>query len=100
MAPAKRRLVTIITEALIESDLIHELQNLGVLGYTITDARGGGHRGIRDAGWEMGASIRVEVVCDAPMAAKISDRMQERFYRDYAMVLFMSDVEVLRPEKF
>ncbi|GIW52375.1 MAG: hypothetical protein KatS3mg081_1730 [Gemmatimonadales bacterium] len=41
------KLVTIITEAVIEKELVQELTGLGVSGYTITDARGKGHRGVR-----------------------------------------------------
>ncbi|GBD33656.1 Membrane-associated protein [bacterium HR33] len=94
------KLVTIITEAVIEKELIQELTGLGVSGYTITDARGKGHRGVRTTGWEHGANIRVEVVCDETLARAIADRLKERYYQNYAMILFVSDVEVLRPEKF
>ena len=30
----------------------------------------------------------------------IAAYLQEHYYADYAMILFLSDVEVLRPEKF
>lgn len=100
MQPHSRKLVTIITEAVIEKELIQELEKLGVSGYTITDARGKGHRGIRSSGWEHGANIRVEVVCEDRLATAIADCLKERFYENYAMILFITDVNVLRPEKF
>jgi nitrogen regulatory protein PII len=100
MRPHSRRLVTIVTEALIEKQIIQELDALGVSGYTITDARGKGHRGIRNTGWEHGANIRVEVVCEDRQATAIADCLKERYYENYAMILFMTDVDVLRPEKF
>lgn len=100
MQPVARKLVTIVTEALIEKDLTRELENLGVLGYTITDARGRGSRGTRDATWEHGASIRVEIICDDHLAEAISDYLREHYYKKYAMVMFVSDVGVLRAEKF
>ncbi len=95
-----RRLVTIVTEAVIERELTQALEGLGVSGYTVTDARGKGHRGTRDAVWEHGASIRVEIVCDERVATAIVDHLAERYYENYAMILFVSDVAVLRPEKF
>jgi nitrogen regulatory protein PII len=100
MQPFSRTLVTIITEAVIEKELIAALEKLGVSGYTITDARGKGHRGVRNTGWEHGANIRVEVVCEDSLARAIADCLKERYYENYAMILFMTDVDVLRPEKF
>lgn len=94
------KLVTIITEAVIENELVQELTTLGVPGYTIADVRGKGHWGVRNTGWEHGANIRVEVVCENRMARAIADCLKEHYYKNYAMILFISDVEVLRPEKF
>lgn len=100
MEPHSLRLVTIVTEAVLEKQMIEELTTLGASGYTITDARGKGHRGVRNTGWEHGANIRIEVICDDPLARAIADCMKERYYKNYAMLLFISDVEVLRPDKF
>lgn len=95
-----RRLLTIITESALEHTLTRDLEQLGAHGYTITDARGKGHHGLRDAGWEATGNIRVEVVCDAATAERITGHLQERYYPDYAMILYVHDIEVLRPEKF
>ncbi len=95
-----RKLLTIVTEAVLESTLVRDIEALGAHGYTITDARGKGGRGVRNAGWNTSANIRVEIVCGAETAAAIAAHVRERYYADYAMILVMSDVEVLRPEKF
>ena len=95
-----RKLLTIVTEAALEHELVREIERLGAHGYTITDARGKGARGIRDAGWEVSANIRIEVICTADTAHGIAAALKARFYDDYAMILFIGDVEVLRPEKF
>ena len=100
MQPVTRKLVTIITEALIENELIRELENIGVQGYTITDARGRGRRGARSARWEHGASIRVEIICDESMAQEIAAYIHDHFYAKFAMVSFTTDVSVLRNDKF
>lgn len=100
MQPSPRKLVTIVTEATIEKELLAALDALGATGYTVTDARGRGHRGVRASGWEFGANVRIEVVCDARTANAIADHLREHYYPHYAMILFLSDVEVLRPEKF
>lgn len=95
-----RRLLTVITEASLERSLIEDLERLGARGYTITDARGQGHRGKRTLDWEHSANIRLEVICDSGLAERLAAHLRERYYDHYAMILFVADVEVLRPEKF
>jgi hypothetical protein len=96
----QRRLLTIVTEAVLERELLTEFDALGVRGYTITDARGKGGRGRRQSDWAQEGNIRIEVVCDGPLAERVAARLRERFYDHYAMILFMQDVSVLRPDKF
>lgn len=95
-----RKLLTIVTEAALENTLIRDLERLEAHGYTITDARGRGGRGVRNAGWEASGNIRMEIVCDAEKAAAIAAHLKAHYYDDYAMILFVSDIKVLRPEKF
>ncbi len=98
--PYTRKLLTLITEAALESRLIRDLERLGATGYTIGNARGKGGRGVREAGWEADSNIRLEVVCDEATARRIAAFVQDRYYDNYAMIVLLSDVEVLRPEKF
>lgn len=100
MSTDTRKLVTIITESALEHSLIDDFERLGARGYTITNARGKGHRGARDADWSTSSNIRVEVVCDATVAGAIAGHLREHYYANYAMILFMCDVDVVRPEKF
>ena len=100
MALTARRLLTIVTEATLEATLVREIEGLGARGYTITDARGKGGRGIRDATWAPHANIRLEVLCDAETADAICTALRDRYYDNYSMVMYVSDVDVLRPEKF
>jgi hypothetical protein len=100
MATHVRRLLTVVTEASLERRLVEDLKELGARGWTITDARGQGHRGKRALDWEHGGNIRLEVICDAALADQLVAHLRELYYDHYAMVLFVHDVEVLRPEKF
>ncbi|MDP1525109.1 MAG: transcriptional regulator [Rhodocyclaceae bacterium] len=96
----KRTLLTIITEAIVEPTLLRDLDRLGVRGYTVSDARGRGSRGVRDAAWDEAANIRIEVICPRPLAEEVLRHLQARYYANYAMVTFLAEIEVLRPEKF
>ena len=100
MQQFSRRLLTVITEAALERELIAEIESLGARGYTVSDARGKGSRGLRSSEWAQQGNIRLEVICAPELAARIAVRLRERFYDHYAMILFMQDVSVLRPEKF
>ena len=95
-----RRLLTVVTEAVLERELVAELEALGVRGYTITDARGKGSRGLRQSDWAQEGNIRVEIVCEPALAERVAQRLRERYYDHYAMILFLQDVSVLRPDKF
>jgi len=95
-----RKMLTIITELSLESTLIRELEKCGATGYTITNARGKGSKGKRAAEWDASSNIRVEVICSIEVAEAINQMLQDKYYENFAMISFTSDVSVLRPKKF
>tara|TARA_R110002051_G_scaffold17586_2_gene51362 strand:+ start:228752 stop:229054 length:303 start_codon:yes stop_codon:yes gene_type:complete len=95
-----RTLLTLICETALEARLIKDLEQLGAPGWTLSDARGSGSRGVRSAGWDNDGNIRLEIICARELAERIARHLQERYYANYAMVCYLSEVEVLRPEKF
>lgn len=96
----KRTLLTVITESAIEETLLKDLEKLGVSAYTVSDARGRGGRGVRDAMWGEVSNIRLEVICTRVLAESVLVHIQNHYYANYAMVAFLQDVEIIRPEKF
>ena len=100
MAQTQKKLVTIITELSLEKSLLQELERCGVSGYTISDARGKGHRGKRQGDWDASSNIRVEVVCDETTAELVINQLREKYYDNFAMISFTQDVFVTRPNKF
>lgn len=95
-----RKLLTIICEASLEQAIAVDLLALDVHGYTISDVRGCGAHGRRDGEWPPSANIRIEVLCAEKAGLHILDYLQETYYVNFGMVAFMSDVLVMRPEKF
>jgi hypothetical protein len=100
MTAHTRTLLTVICEAALEKKLVADLEQLGAPGWTISDARGRGAHGVRSAGWETESNIRVEVICAPELAERLASHLQQRYYANYAMVSYLAQVEVLRPEKF
>ncbi|MBE1425494.1 MAG: hypothetical protein KUA37_08345 [Desulfomicrobium sp.] len=100
MTSRSRKLLTIFTEAALENTIIRDIERLGASGYTISEARGKGTRGARNARWEANSNIRVEIICDDEAAETIAVFLQEQYYDNYAMTIIMVDVTVLRPANF
>lgn len=95
-----RALLTIVCETLLEPRIEADLERLGAPGWTATTVRGQGDHGSRDGHWENDGNIRLEVVCSQPLAEQIAHHLYHHYYRDYAMVCWLAEVKVLRPEKF
>ena len=96
---SKRKLLTVVCEGALESRLIKDLQSLGAKGYTVTDAHGTGPRNQRNSDLE-GGNIRLEVVTDEVTLAKFIERLQSDYFPNYAVSVWVADVEVLRQDRY
>lgn len=92
-------LLTIIAEDELESRLVADLKKLGVSGYTICTVRGDGHHGLRASHWE-GENIKVEIIVDSNLADAVSEHVARVYFPNFATILYMLPVQVLREEKF
>ncbi len=95
-----RKVLTIVIEAAIERLVIAELKRAGVSGFTVLEARGFGERGAREGDWDQSRSLRIETICDESTAERLAERLLDRLGGDYALVLWLQNVEVLRGRKF
>ena len=96
----KEKLLTVITESDIEDRLIKNFNILGAKGYTISSVRGKGEKGLRNDIWSSNSNIKIEIVCDDKVCEKIVEFLQLNYLKNYAMILFIVDVNVLRTCKF
>ena len=94
MKVKKAKVLTIITESVIEKKLVRCIKELGAQGYTIEEVRGEGRRGVRRNDWDQSGNIRLQIVCEEELAHKISESLTEQFTESYAMYIFMFDAEV------
>lgn len=96
---SKRKLLTIVSEAALESRLIKECSLLGAKGYTVTDAHGAGPRNQRNGDLE-GGNIKIEIVTDSETVDKIVGKLVSDYFPHYALSCWVSDVEILREERY
>ena len=95
--PMKR--VTIIGDETVKYRLLQEIEGLGATGYTDCSAHGKGARGIRPRHAEP-ANAKIEVIATSEVATRILEHVAQNYFDNYAMIAFLSDVEVLQGEKF
>ncbi len=100
MQPHLKKLIVLIGEASLEKLWVRDVRSLGALGYTVTDVRGSGSHGARDADWEGDRSIRMEVICEAAVADRIAAHVLQTYAENYPMSVMVGDVSVFRADKF
>jgi PII-like signaling protein len=97
---APEKLVTIITTDVLEDKLISLVKERGVSGYTIQRARGGGSSGIQSGMLDIDTNITFTVIVTPDRLEKLLDGLQELINKRYHLTVYVSDVSVMRPDKF
>lgn len=93
------KLVTIVAEPVLEERLLEALHQLGARGHTVADIHGAGSRGMR-ASDPPGQGVRIEVVVGPDVAERIVEHVAEHYFPHYAVIAFVSEVHVVRGEKY
>jgi nitrogen regulatory protein P-II 2 len=92
-------LLTICAEALLKDRLIHEIRHAGAKGFTITDVSGEGSRQ-RRVSEILGENIKIEVIAKRDTAEKILTVLQQDFFPRFAVIAYLSEVQVVREDKY
>lgn len=90
---------TIVTESLLADKIVALIQRHGSTGHTLTKVEGQGSRGVRASDWE-GRNVKIETLVAEETANAILDELNEKYFEDYAVIAWLSEVTVLRGEKF
>lgn len=93
------KLVTIITERILEDRLLRTLDKLGAKGYTLTQATGKGSRGVRASEWE-GPDTRIETLVSPEVADAVVANIADNYFKHYAVIVYVQDAEVVRGDKY
>ena len=87
--------VTIIAESLLKEGILKILKAEGCTGHTITACDGEGSKGIHASDFE-GRNIQIDTIVSADVGNKVLVAVSERYMKNYALIAYMSDVEVVR----
>lgn len=94
MTAQPKILLTIVTEVILEDSIIDDFKKLGVLGYTICDARGLGTHGLRTGNWRKEGNIRIDIIADSDQCTRIVERIKDAYDRDYGLLIYSCPVDL------
>lgn len=92
-------LVTIVAESVLEARLLELLGASGARGWTVSEARGRGSRGVRASEWE-GRNVRIETLVTPAVSERVVAALARDYFPHYAVIAFVDEVRVVRGEKY
>ena len=93
------KLVTIISEPVLSTSLLATIRSLGATGFTISDVRGEGS-GEKSSGEVPNEKIKIEVVVDSELSKKLMAEIAKVYFENYSVIVYATDIQVIRHEKF
>jgi nitrogen regulatory protein P-II 2 len=93
------RKVTIVAEGLLEDRLLRDLREHGVRGFTISEVRGEGSRGVRASEWE-GRNVRIETIVSPEVADAVLHHVAGHYFEHFAVIAWVEEVKVVRGDKY
>ena len=94
------KLLTITCEILAQKNIIEILAKHDITGYTTYEVDGNGARGIRGQGLKIEKNVKVEVIMREEKLQDVVEEISRTLFANFAIVLYVSDVGVVRTEKF
>lgn len=94
------KLLTITCEILAQKNIIEILKKHDITGYTTFEVEGNGARGLRGQGLKNEKNVKIEVIMREDKLSDIVEEISRTMFANFALVLYVSDVSVVRTEKF
>lgn len=94
------KLLTITCEILAQKNIIELLKKHKITGYTTYEVEGNGARGLRGQGLKNEKNVKVEVIMREEKLSDVIEEISRTMFANFALVLYVSDVGVVRTEKF
>ena len=102
----KAKKIVIIAEKMLSDKICAIIEESGARGYTVVPAGGKGSHGRhytseRASVVDDFSTVRIEVIVrDQQVAEKIGNEVVEKCFGSYSGIVYLEDVEILRPAKF
>ena len=94
------KLLTITCEILSQKNIIEILKKHEISGYTTYEVDGNGARGLRGQGLQTEKNVKVEVIMREEKLQDVVEEISRTLFANFAIVLYVGEVGVLRTEKF
>ncbi len=94
------KLLTVTCEILAQKNIIEILKKHKITGYTTYEVEGNGARGLRGQGFKNEKNVKVEVIMREDKLQDVVEEISRTMFANFAIVLYVSDVGVVRTEKF
>lgn len=95
------KLVTVVGEAVIMTDIAEEAMKLGATGFSMTEVNGHGSRSARNVIETGGAkTLKAEFVVPMEVAERILTHVSHEYFEHYACIAWLSDVQVVRGQQY
>jgi len=94
------KLLTVTCEILAQKNVIEILTKHNITGYTTYEVEGNGAKGLRGQGLKNEKNVKVEVILQENTLQDVVEEIARTLFTNFAVILYVSDVGVLRTEKF
>ena len=94
------KLLTVTCEILAQKNVIDILSKHKITGYTTYEVEGNGARGLRGQGLKNEKNVKVEVIIGEEKLSDVIEEISRILFANFAIVLYVSDIDALRVEKF
>lgn len=97
--------ISIVTEKLIQDGVIAIIEQAGASGYTVLEGGGKGRHSKRTTDRPSLVSgfgiIKIEVIIsERKIADAIAEKIASDYFQQYSGIVYIEEVEVLRPHRF
>jgi|TARA_B110001454_G_scaffold82374_1_gene79189 nitrogen regulatory protein PII len=94
------KLLTVTCEILAQKNIIEILKKHDITGYTTYEVEGNGARGLRGQGLQTEKNVKIEIIMRQEKLSDVIEEISRTMFADFALVLYVCDVGVVRTEKF
>ncbi len=94
------KLINIVANVTLEERLVDLAEAHATSGYTVLEARGAGSAGLQTGVLEGGSNILFMLIVPESKLAEVMVDVERLMKRGHHLACFVSDTQVMRPEKY